>query len=53
MGAVPRVPYIPARYNSASELTAEVTQGGPRDLHFDLHGDQTTTEAMKPSGSAP
>jgi hypothetical protein len=36
MGAVPRVPYIPARYNSASVLTAEVTKQGPRHLQFDL-----------------
>jgi hypothetical protein len=31
-----REQYIPARYNEATELEAEVPRGGIRDLNFDL-----------------
>lgn len=36
MGAVPRESYIPARYNSQTTLTAEVTAGGKNEFTFDL-----------------
>lgn len=32
-----REDYIPARYNSSTELTAEVTAGGGNEFTFDLH----------------
>lgn len=31
--------YVPDRYNSKSELTAEVTVAGPNQFDFDLQGD--------------
>ena len=30
--------YIPARYNSATELTAEIPSGGVKQLDFTLTG---------------
>lgn len=36
MGAPEREPYIPRRYNEATELSANVTPGGPNDFRFEL-----------------
>ena len=36
MGMAPRISYIPHRFNTATELTVEVTADGPNNFDFEL-----------------
>ena len=52
MGMAPRKPYIPPRYNAATELTAEVTPGGENEFPFVLQGPEppVSVGAPRPAG---